>query len=73
MAGKDSLSKSELDALKKEWLAEMKANMKANEKEAEDHNKTTEEKVSEQKSQVDNFLKLGKTSFNNSLPGKETI
>ena len=28
MAGKEVLSKSEIDALKKEWLAEMKANMK---------------------------------------------
>ena len=28
MAGKEVLSKAEMEAMKKEWLAEMKANMK---------------------------------------------
>ena len=28
MAGKETMSKAELEALEKEWLAEMKANMK---------------------------------------------
>jgi len=55
MVGDDSqgMSTADLEAMKAEWLSEMKANMKANEKEAEDHKKTTDEKVSEQKSKDD--------------------
>ena len=49
LAGKDTLSKNEVEALKKKWMEEMKANMKTNEKEVTDHNKTTEDKASEQK------------------------
>ena len=45
LAGKDSVSKDELAALKKQWLEEMKSNMKNNEKEVTDHSKSTQEKV----------------------------
>ena len=48
LAGKDSVSKDELAALKKQWLEEMKSNMKNNEKEVTDHSKSTQEKVGEQ-------------------------
>merc|ERR1719186_1127946 len=48
MAGKESLSKEELEEMKKQWMLEMKANMKNNEKEEAELKKTTEEKKSEQ-------------------------
>ena len=51
LAGKDSVSKDELAALKKQWLEEMKSNMKNNEKEVTDHSKSTQEKVGEQHAQ----------------------
>ena len=48
LAGKDSLSKDEVAAMKKKWLEEMKATMKNNEKEVTDHGKTTQDKANEQ-------------------------
>ncbi len=46
-AGRDDLSKEELEALKREWLEEMKANMDGNDKEVEELRLSYEEKLRE--------------------------